>query len=197
MRAAEGGSSTPRDESRHLPQRRQEGLGADRQGASRRQGSCCRKDLGSHCERRTRFSSGILQREITNIFYILFLNASLTRGFLMRFGTRTLLATSALMLVMATAAHSKPMNFVGDWSNAAKYSVGQVVQYNGGLFYALKSTRSAPNVNFIPSNNPTWWVPVGTIGNTLLHGIGNPHIPEPWPGRGFLYQHRDQHDLWT
>lgn len=95
----------------------------------------------------------------------------------MKFGTRTLLATTALMLVMATAAHSKPMNFVGDWSNTARYAVGQVVQYNGALFYALQSTRSAPNVNLIPSNNPTWWAPVGTIGNTLLNGVGNPTSP--------------------
>lgn len=95
----------------------------------------------------------------------------------MIFGTRTLLATLAIMSAVATTAHAKPMNYVGDWSNTVKYSVGQVVQFNGALYYSLKSTRAAPNLNLIPSNNPTWWAPVGTIGNTILSGVGNPTSP--------------------
>lgn len=95
----------------------------------------------------------------------------------MIFGTRTLFATTAIMFAVAPAAYSKPMSFAGDWSNNAKYSVGQVVKYNGALYYSLKSTRAAPNLNLIPSTNPTWWAPVGTIGNTLHHGIGNPTSP--------------------
>lgn len=89
----------------------------------------------------------------------------------------TLVLSATLVGAAGSAAYSKPMNYVGDWSNTAKYSVGQVVRYNGALYYVLQSTRGAPNVNIIPSNNPTWWTPVGTIGNTILSGVGNPTSP--------------------
>ena len=90
---------------------------------------------------------------------------------------RVALCSVALMGVAATSALSATMNYLGTWLNTTTYATGSVIVYNKGIFYSLKSTSSAPNRNFIPSSNPTWWVPVGTVGNTILNGVVNPTSP--------------------
>jgi hypothetical protein len=57
------------------------------------------------------------------------------------------------------------------------YKAGSVVVYNNGIYYSLKSTAKAPNRNYVPSSNPTWWTMVGTVGNTILSGPVNPTSP--------------------
>lgn len=66
------------------------------------------------------------------------------------------------------------MNYLGVWSNAAVYKPGSVVIYNQGIYYSLRSTKAAPNKNYMPNINPSWWEQVGTVGNTILSGPGNP-----------------------
>ncbi len=66
------------------------------------------------------------------------------------------------------------MIYQSTWRNDATYTTGHVVIYNKGVYYSLKSTQAAPNKNYIPSNNPSWWVHIGTIGNTILSGVVNP-----------------------
>lgn len=90
---------------------------------------------------------------------------------------RTALCSFALLGLAATSAISATMNYLGTWSNTTTYTTGSVIVYNKGIFYSLKSTNSAPNRNFIPSSNPTWWAPVGTVGNTILSGVVNPTSP--------------------
>ena len=90
---------------------------------------------------------------------------------------KTFLGSAALTFVLSSPALAKPMDYLGKWAGATKYTEGMVVVYNSRIYYAVKGSRSAPNVNYTPSKNPTWWAPVGTIGNTLLSGIVNPTDP--------------------
>lgn len=90
---------------------------------------------------------------------------------------KTLLGIAALTLTLCSPSYAAPMDYLGDWTGATKYREGTVVLYNKRIYYALKGSRAAPNVNYTPSNNPTWWAPVGTIGNTLLSGVVNPTDP--------------------
>ena len=96
---------------------------------------------------------------------------------LMRFGLTSLLSGTALIAVMCSTALSKDMNYLGNWVNSKAYNVGSVVAYNNGIFYSLKDTRFAPNKNHAPDSSPTWWVQVGTVGNTVLNGVVNPTSP--------------------
>ncbi len=91
--------------------------------------------------------------------------------------TRTLRFLSILILLLFSSIMSvqaATMNYIGNWSATATYPLGNVVTYNNAIYYSLKSSRSAPNKNKIPNQQPTWWQPVGTIGNTLLNGTGTP-----------------------
>jgi YVTN family beta-propeller protein len=90
---------------------------------------------------------------------------------------RNALCSVALVGLAATSAVSATMDYLGTWSNTTTYATGSVIVYNKGIFYSLKSTKAAPNRNFIPSSNPTWWAPVGTVGNTILSGVVNPTSP--------------------
>lgn len=81
----------------------------------------------------------------------------------------TLLLFSSIMTVQAAM-----MNYIGNWSATATYPVGNVVTYKNAIYYSLKSNWIAPNKNKNPTQQPTWWQPVGTIGNTLLNGSGAP-----------------------
>lgn len=69
------------------------------------------------------------------------------------------------------------MNYIGNWNATSTYPVGNVVNYNNTIYYSLKSSLRAPNRNKLPNQQPTWWQPVGTIGNTLLNGTGAPTEP--------------------
>lgn len=75
---------------------------------------------------------------------------------------------------MSASAFAATMDYLGAWSATTTYKTGKVVKHNGGIFYSLKSTTSAPNRNRLPSTNPTWWEQVGTIGNTLHSGLQAP-----------------------
>jgi hypothetical protein len=89
----------------------------------------------------------------------------------------TALCSVALLVLAATSALSATMDYLGTWKNSTTYSTGNVITYNSGIYYSLKSTKSAPNKNYIPSGNPSWWAQVGTIGNTVLSGVVNPTSP--------------------
>jgi hypothetical protein len=86
----------------------------------------------------------------------------------------TLMFPAAVVCSIGSVAEATTMNYLGTWSNAVTYKTGSVVVYNSGIFYSLKSTKPAPNRNYTPSNNPSWWQQVGTVGNTILNGVGNP-----------------------
>ena len=90
---------------------------------------------------------------------------------------KMLFCSVALVGALGAPAQSKPMNYIGGWDNATKYKEGLVVAYNNRIYYALKGSGSAPNVNYLPSANPTWWAPVGSIGNVVLNGNVNPTDP--------------------
>lgn len=90
---------------------------------------------------------------------------------------KSILPSAALMCTLGTPSSAKPMNFVGDWGNSYAYKEGIVVRFNGALYYALKGSKVAPNRNLAPSTNPSFWAPVGTIGNTILSGVVNPTSP--------------------
>jgi hypothetical protein len=62
------------------------------------------------------------------------------------------------------------MDYKGVWSPTTTYQVGSVVNYNGQNFYSLQAT----NLNKIPETQTTWWVLVGTNGNTVKSGAGAP-----------------------
>lgn len=76
------------------------------------------------------------------------------------------------------AAEAANMNYLGDWVNAIVSKPGRVVVHDGGVYYSLKSTKTAPNRNYIPSTNPTWWQEFGTVGNTILNGVVDPTSAE-------------------
>ena len=91
--------------------------------------------------------------------------------------TRTLRFLSILALLLFSpimSVQAATMNYIGNWSATKTYPVGNVVTYNSAIYYSLKSSFRAPNRNKIPNQQPTWWQPVGTIGNTLLNGTGAP-----------------------
>jgi hypothetical protein len=95
----------------------------------------------------------------------------------MRFSATPLLCTAAAVISVVGTAHGATMNYVGTWVNTKTYNAGTVVLYNNGLYYSLKSSSAAPNINRLPGSNPTWWQQVGTVGNTLLNGVVNPTSP--------------------
>jgi hypothetical protein len=87
---------------------------------------------------------------------------------------RLVLAAFIVLAFVPASAFAATMDYLGTWSSSTTYATGKVVKYNGGIFYSLKSTNSAPNRNKTPSENPTWWEQVGTIGNTLRSGLQAP-----------------------
>lgn len=91
---------------------------------------------------------------------------------------QSLMFSAAIVCSFGSVADAATMNYLGGWSNAVIYKLGSVVVYNSGIFYSLKSTKSAPNRNYTPSNYPSWWQQVGTVGNTILNGVVNPTSPE-------------------
>ena len=86
----------------------------------------------------------------------------------------SLMFSAAIVCSIGSVSEAANMNYLGGWSNAVIYKPGSVVVYNSGIYYSLKSTKPAPNRNYIPSTNPSWWQQVGTVGNTILSGPGNP-----------------------
>lgn len=91
---------------------------------------------------------------------------------------KSITASTALTCAMVGTAVAGNMNYVGSWSNATIYRPGSVVQQNNGLYISLRSSKAAPNRNYLPATNPSWWQRVGTIGNTVLSGFGNPTSPD-------------------
>ena len=87
------------------------------------------------------------------------------------------LCSAALLGAIATSAFSATMNYLGTWVGTTTYAAGSVIVHNKGIYYSLKSTSAAPNRNYSPSSNPTWWEQVGTVGNTILSGVVNPTSP--------------------
>jgi hypothetical protein len=88
---------------------------------------------------------------------------------------RSLVLAAFIVLAFVPAtAFAATMDYLGTWSSSTTYATGKVVKHNGGIFYSLKSTNSAPNRNKTPSENPTWWEPVGTVGSALRSGLQAP-----------------------
>lgn len=83
----------------------------------------------------------------------------------------------AAVTIPVSSSYAATMDYQGTWSNTATYATGRVVIYNKGIYYSLKSTRSAPNRNYIPSSTPSWWEHIGTVGNTIHSGVVNPTSP--------------------
>jgi len=79
-----------------------------------------------------------------------------------------------LLFSFITPVQAAMMNYIGNWNATTIYFVGNVVTYNNAIYYSLKSSLTAPNKNKNPTQQPAWWQPVGTIGNTLLNGSGAP-----------------------
>lgn len=75
---------------------------------------------------------------------------------------RLVLAAFIVLAYVPASAFAATMDYLGAWSSSTTYTTGKVVKHNGGIFYSLKSTNSAPNRNKMPSDNPTWWEPVGS-----------------------------------
>ena len=73
-------------------------------------------------------------------------------------------------------AQAALMNYIGNWSTTTTYPAGNVVTYNKAIYYSLKSNPRAPNRNKIPDKEPSWWQPVGTVGNTVHNGNGAPSV---------------------
>jgi hypothetical protein len=90
---------------------------------------------------------------------------------------QSLMFSAAIVCSVGGEADAATMNYLGSWANTATYSAGSVVAYNSGIYYSLKSTRAAPNRNYAPNVNPSWWAQVGTVGNTILSGPVNPTSP--------------------
>jgi hypothetical protein len=81
---------------------------------------------------------------------------------------------AASVMTAVECSYAATMDYQGTWSNTATYTTGRVVIYNKGIYYSLKSTTSAPNRNYIPSSNTSWWAHIGTVGNTIHSGVVNP-----------------------
>lgn len=90
---------------------------------------------------------------------------------------RSLLCSATFAGAITSSALAGTMNYLGGWKSTTVYAAGSVVVYNRGIFYSLKSTSAAPNASHAPNTNPSWWQQVGTVGNTVLNGIGNPVSP--------------------
>ena len=81
-----------------------------------------------------------------------------------------------LLLGQSITAQAALMNYIGNWSTTTTYPAGNVVTYNKAIYYSLKSNSRAPNRNKIPDKEPSWWQPVGTVGNTVHNGNGAPSV---------------------
>ena len=93
----------------------------------------------------------------------------------------------ALLAVgFASSTYAATMDYLGTWNSSTTYAIGKVVKHNGGIFYSLKSTNAAPNRNFSPPSNLTWWEQVGTIGNTLHSGLQAPVPSVGYPGDYYI-----------
>ncbi len=91
--------------------------------------------------------------------------------------TRTFRFLSILTLLLFSSivsVEAARMDYIGVWNATATYRVGDVVTYNNATYYSLQSSQQAPNRNKLPTQEPAWWQPVGTIGNTFLNGSGAP-----------------------
>ena len=99
---------------------------------------------------------------------------------------RLVLAAFIVLAFVPASAFAATMDYLGAWSSSTTYATGKVVKHNGGIFYSLKSTNSAPNRNLSPPSNPTWWEQVGTIGNTLHSGLQAPSLLIGNPGDYYI-----------
>ena len=89
---------------------------------------------------------------------------------------RFLSILALLLLGQSMTAQAALMNYIGNWSTTTTYPAGNVVTYNKAIYYSLKSNPRAPNRNKIPDKEPSWWQPVGTVGNTVHNGNGAPLV---------------------
>ena len=87
---------------------------------------------------------------------------------------RFLSILALLLFGQSMAAHAATMNYIGNWSDKTTYPAGNVVTYNKAIYYSLQSSSKFPNKNRIPDQQPTWWQPIGTVGNTVHNGNGAP-----------------------
>lgn len=83
---------------------------------------------------------------------------------------RVVLAAFIVLAFVPASAFAATMDYLGTWSSSTTYATGKVVKHNGGIFYSLKSTNSAPNRNKPPGSSPTWWEKVGAVEDTTLSG---------------------------
>ena len=87
---------------------------------------------------------------------------------------RFLSILTLLLFGRSMAAQAATMSYIGTWNSKSTYALGNVVSHNKGIYYSLQSSTKYPNKNKIPDQQPTWWQPVGTIGNTVHNGNGAP-----------------------
>ena len=87
---------------------------------------------------------------------------------------RFLSILTLLLFGRSMAAQAATMSYIGTWNSKSTYALGNVVSHNKGIYYSLQSSSKYPNKNKIPDQQPTWWQPVGTIGNTVHNGNGAP-----------------------
>ena len=87
---------------------------------------------------------------------------------------RFLSILALLLFALSMAAQAATMSYIGTWNSKSTYALGNVVSHNKGIYYSLQSSSKSPNKNKIPDQQPTWWQPVGTIGNTVHNGNGAP-----------------------
>ena len=88
---------------------------------------------------------------------------------------RFVFALVILVLGPNPTAQAALMNYSGPWNSSTTYQIGNVVTYNQGIYYSLKYySNRIFNKNKIPDKEPTWWQPVGTVGNTVHNGNGAP-----------------------
>ena len=85
------------------------------------------------------------------------------------------LAASTNVIPIPTASQWKlvgtnGMDYKGTWTTTTTYQVGSVVNYNSQNYYSLLAT----NLNKNPETQTTYWVLVGTTGNTIRSGAGAP-----------------------
>ena len=64
------------------------------------------------------------------------------------------------------------MQYQGDWKTGITYKVGSVVSWNGQIYSSLLDY----NLNKPPQTQSDYWVPFGTIGNTVKSGAGLPPL---------------------
>jgi hypothetical protein len=86
-----------------------------------------------------------------------------------------LLTVLAIYLMFSSfTAQAAYMNYMGIWNTTTTYPLGNVITYNKAIYYSKQSSNRAPNKNKVPDKQPSWWEPVGTIGNTIHNGLGVP-----------------------